>query len=100
MPNLAAVKTAFIYDGLPINEKADAAENYVRSKRRRILDSFFFDIAGIHTFQLNALRETEFVRLLYKFYYAYSTVDNFFLFFSIFLVQKDSSQPEFKKMWQ
>jgi len=42
MPNLAAVKTAFIYGRLPISEKADAAENYARSESQRILDPLFF----------------------------------------------------------
>jgi len=55
MPNLAAVKTAFIYGGLPIDEKDNAAENYARTKSPRIL-ILSFSAPRIRAFQLDALR--------------------------------------------
>ena len=42
MPNLAAVKTTFIYGGSPIDEKTDGRENYARSKRHITADFGFF----------------------------------------------------------
>lgn len=57
MPNLAAVKTAFIYGSLPINEKDDAAENYAGTKSRRILIlSFSAPRVQRVAFQRDALR--------------------------------------------
>jgi len=55
MPNLAAVKTAFIYGGLPIDEKDNAAENYASTKSPRIL-ILSFSAPRLRAFQLDALR--------------------------------------------
>lgn len=54
MPNLAAVKTTFIYGGSPIVEKTDVAENYVAETELREEDfdpSLFFSPCLLYPFR-------------------------------------------------